>query len=151
VQVRTGNGWDEEVWVRPSSVRALSKQLGRNCDVKYMVALEHVMRACGFKDYQHAIKNPRKVLVPFDAWVAELTDAFAVDLERLFGRNGLKASYYKVFTDCRPVSLDTAASQTPPGTRPEERIPSRVSHEQTIVDSIAGYSHPPRRVAVRRG
>jgi hypothetical protein len=157
--MRTSNGWDRHVWMRPSSVRALGKLLARKCRLEYPVTLDIVVRACGFVDFKDALENPRQVLVPLDTWVQRLEDALDVNLERMFGFKELRILYYKVFTDSRPISLSTWVNQMQPAiprARPatdwapeDDFIPARVSHEQTVVDEIVRQRNPPRRV-VRR-
>jgi hypothetical protein len=157
--MRTKNGWDQEVWMRPSSVRAFGKFLARKFRGDYSVAVDAIVRACGFTDFREAVEAPRKVLVPLDVWAQRLEDALGIDLGRVFDGKGLRIQYYKVFTDSTPNSLTTWRTHTLPaiprerpetGWAPEEEfVPVRVSHEQTLVDEIARDRNPGRRV-VRR-
>lgn len=157
--MRTKNGWDQEVWMRPSCVRAFGKLLARKYRGDYPVAVDAIVRACGFTDFREALEAPRKVLVPLDVWAQRLEEALGIDLDRVFDEKTLRIQYYKIFTDAVPNSLSTWRSKTLPAIpreRPEtewapeeEFIPLRVSHEQTVVDEIARDRNPGRRV-VRR-
>lgn len=145
--------------MRPSSVRAFGKLLARKYRGDYFVAVDAIVRACGFTDFNEALEAPRKVLVPLDVWAQRIEDALGVDLGRVFDEKELRIQYYKIFTDSVPNSLTTWRNQTQPAIpreRPEtewapeeEFVPLRVSHEQTVVDEIARDRNPGRRM-VRR-
>lgn len=136
----------ERLWLHADSVKSLAWAL-RRCGLKnHCKTLDAICRSAGFQGYNQALHSPRATRLSFQEWQVRLTRELEANVEALLSEEELRVWFGRLFSQ-------GASDEGRDGEEGDlfDRVPSDVSHEQTIADWIARGNNASRGILGKGG
>jgi hypothetical protein len=171
-QARSCSHEDSDIearWPHLDRMRLFARALRKAGAATHCGALEAVSCSLGYASYNEAVHIPRAICISLEHWRASLLEHLALQTDPLAEGTKLEIWFDRLLVRALPpgMRVDCAQGRLPKIANPravrdvepelswedepesfDERVPAHVTHESTIVDTIAAK---PRRARRRTG
>lgn len=136
----------DRLWLHTDSVKSLAWALRSRGIKNHCKILEAICRSAGFGGYNQALHAPRAIRLSFQEWRVQFSQELEVNVEAVLSEEELRVWFGRLFSQ-------DASDEGRDGEEGDlfDRVPSDVSHEQTIADWIARGHNAGRSIPGKGG